>query len=59
MDEFRLYLSNLAALLLQRGFGQASLLTGTKPFDIFLVTNHCSLVFPIFTFLLGIGGTVL
>jgi hypothetical protein len=39
-DEFRLYLSNLAALILTGGFGRASLLIGDKAFNTFLVSAH-------------------
>lgn len=40
VDEFRLYISNLAALLLTGGFGQTSMLIGFKAFDVFLVRSH-------------------
>lgn len=45
VDEFRLYLSNLAALLLTGGFGQASQLIGFKSFDVFIVCYFALLVF--------------
>lgn len=57
VDEFRLYLSELATLLLKSGFGNVSLLTGTKAFDTFLVSSlSTSHIFPSHVFFFsGIG----
>lgn len=45
VDEFRLYLSNVAALLLSGAFGQASLLIENKAFYTFLVISHFEYTF--------------